>query len=63
MIFSSGKNVHGVKMKISKTVFNVSVAFADSDEIPRLLGRAEVFKRFRVTFDEANLQTIFELCE
>lgn len=63
MIFSSGKNGHGVKMKISKTVFNVSVAFVDSDEVPRLLGRVVVFKRFRIIFDEVNLQTIFELRE
>jgi len=55
--------VHDVKMRIGETAINVSVAFADSDEIPRLLGRAGVFKRFRVTFDEANLQTVFELCE
>lgn len=55
--------VHDVKMRIGETVFGVGVAFADSDEVPRLLGRADVFKRFRVTFDEADLQTVFELRE
>ena len=55
--------VHDVKMRIGETVFDVGVAFADSDEVPRLLGRADVFKRFRVTFDEADLQTVFELRE
>jgi len=55
--------VHDVKMRVGETVFDVSIAFADSDEVPRLLGRADVFKRFKITFDEANLQTIFELRE
>jgi len=55
--------VHDVKMRIGETVFDVNIAFADSDEVPRLLGRADVFKRFKITFDEANLQTIFELRE
>jgi hypothetical protein len=53
----------GVKMRIGETILNVSVAFADSDEVPRLLGRADLFKHFRIIFDEANLQTIFELRE
>jgi len=52
--------IHNVKTKIGDTVMDVNVAFADSDEVPRLLGRAGVFNRFRITFDEANLQTIFE---
>jgi len=44
-------------------VIDASVSFADSNEVPRLLGRADIFKRFRITFDEANLQTIFETYE
>jgi hypothetical protein len=55
--------VHDVKMRIGNTLLDVSVSFADSDEVPRLLGRADVFKGFRIIFDEANLQTIFELRE
>ena len=55
--------IHKVKTKIGETLLDVSVAFADSDEIPRLLGRTDVFKHFRITFDEANLQTIFETYE
>ena len=55
--------IHDVKMKIGETVLNASIAFADSDEVPRLLGRTDVFKRFRITFDETNLQTIFETYE
>ena len=52
--------VHRVGMMIGEAVFEADVAFAESDEVPRVLGRADVFKRFRVTFDEANLRTIFE---
>ena len=37
--------IHNVKMRIGETVMNTGVAFADSDEVPRLLGRADVFKR------------------
>jgi hypothetical protein len=55
--------VHDVKMRIGETVLDVSIAFADSDEVPRLLGRADVFGCFGIVFDEANLQTVFELCE
>jgi len=50
-------------MRIGETVFNVSIAFADSDEVPRLLGRAGVFERFKITFDEVKLRTIFETYE
>jgi hypothetical protein len=52
--------VHDVKMRIGENVLDASVAFADSDEVPRLLGRRDIFRRFKVAFDEANLQTIFE---
>ena len=52
-----------VKMRIGETLLNVNIAFADSDEVPRLLGRSDVFKRFKITFDEISLQTIFEVYE
>jgi len=52
--------VHAVKMKIGDTVLEVKAAFADSDEVPRLLGRADVFSHFKITFAEKNLEIIFE---
>ena len=55
--------IHNVKMRIGETLLNASIAFADSNEVPRLLGRTDIFRRFRITFDEANLQTIFETYE
>jgi len=52
--------IHNIKMKIGETVINVNAAFADSNEVPRLLGRTDIFKHFKIIFDEVNLQTIFE---
>jgi hypothetical protein len=49
-----------VKMKIGDTILNANVSFAESNEVPRLLGRTDVFKHFKITFDEQNLETIFE---
>ena len=55
--------IHKVNMRIGETVFDAEVAFADSDEVPRLLGRKGVFERFRIILDEVNLQAIFETYE
>ncbi|MCL4429413.1 MAG: hypothetical protein M1167_01555 [Chloroflexi bacterium] len=49
-----------VNLKIEDTVLSVKTAFADSDEVPRLLGRTDVFNHFRITFDERKLETILE---
>lgn len=51
---------HKIKMKIEETIINVNASFADSDEVPRLLGRTDIFKHFKITFNEQNLETIFE---
>jgi len=51
---------HKIKMKIEETTLNVSTSFADSDEVPRLLGRTDIFKHFKITFNEQNLEVIFE---
>jgi len=47
-------------MRIGDTVLDVKVAFADSDEVPRLLGRTDVFPHFKITFCEQDLEIIFE---
>lgn len=51
---------HKVKMKIEETTLNINASFADSDEVPRLLGRTDIFKHFKITFNEQNLEVIFE---
>jgi hypothetical protein len=52
--------IHTVKMRIGDTELDVKTAFADSDEVPRLLGRADIFTRFKITFVEQELKIIFE---
>jgi hypothetical protein len=51
---------HRIKMKIEETTLNVNTSFADSDEVPRLLGRTDIFEHFKITFNQKNLETIFE---
>ena len=53
--------VHEIPVKIGDEEFDARVAFADFNEVPRVLGRSGIFKRFRVIFDEANLRAIFEV--
>jgi hypothetical protein len=55
--------IHNARMKIGDLQFDANVAFANSDEVPRLIGRETIFKKFKITFDEANLQTVFETYE
>ncbi|MGC9346035.1 MAG: hypothetical protein ACP5ER_04505 [Candidatus Bathyarchaeales archaeon] len=52
--------VHEVKMKMGNMILNINSSFADSDEVPRILGRTDIFKHFKITFNESNLETIFE---
>jgi hypothetical protein len=51
---------HVVKMRIGDTELDVKAAFADSDEVPRLLGRTDIFTHFAITFSEKDLEIIFE---
>ena len=51
---------HTIKMRIGDTPLDVKAAFADSDEVPRLLGRADIFRHFKITFFEQELEIIFE---
>ena len=55
--------IHMVCMKVGDLQFDANVAFANSDEVPRLIGRETIFKKFKITFDEAKLQTVFETYE
>lgn len=49
-----------IKMRIGDTELDVKAAFADSDEVPRLLGRTDIFTHFKITFCEKDLEIIFE---
>lgn len=46
--------LHLIGAKIGAAGLRAHIAFADSDEVPRLLVRRDFFAKFRVTFDEAN---------
>lgn len=53
--------VHRVALKIGEGEFEGDVAFTDKRNLPvNLLGRATVFERFLVTFDERKGRTILE---
>ena len=52
--------IHQANIRIGNTILKASISFADSDEVPRLLGRTDIFKHFKITFNEKNLETIFE---
>jgi len=52
--------LHKVLVRIGDIEFKATIAFADSDEVPRLIGRLDFFRRFKITFDEEALITIFE---
>jgi hypothetical protein len=52
--------LHEVRVKIGTLEFPARVAFADLNEVPRLIGRLDIFRKFKVTFDEQNLQTILQ---
>jgi len=55
--------IHKIKMKIGETAINANIAFADSNEVPRLLCRTDIFQHFKIIFDETSLQTTFETNE
>ncbi len=51
---------HTIEIRIGDKELEVCAAFADSDEVPRLLGRKDIFDQFKITFFEKNLEIIFE---
>ena len=44
--------IHKIVMRIGEEEFGCEVGFADIEEIPRLLGRKEIFTRFYIGFNE-----------
>jgi len=49
-----------VKLKIGETVLEVTVGVALIEDVPYLLGRKDVFNKFRITFEEWREKVIFE---
>ena len=51
--------VHEINMKLGEEVFAAKVAFADTDTVPPLLGRTDVFDRFKVCYANKRRETSF----
>lgn len=51
---------HKIKVKIGTKKFTAQVAWALVEEIPPLLGRTDVFDRFKITFKQKNKVIEFE---
>ena len=51
--------VKPVSMRIGSVSFRARVAWSQVEEVPPLLGRTDVFRRFSVTFREKDRVTIF----
>lgn len=55
--------VHQIPIKIGNTKFNAEMAFAEIENVPRLIGRKNIFEKFQVLFDEKKLKVYFILVE
>jgi len=51
--------IHQVLLRIGEIELMAEVAFAELEEVPRLLGRKDIFNRFQVNFDEEELKIHF----
>lgn len=43
--------VHALEARIGEEKFRARIAFAENDNLPPLLGRTDVFDRFKVCYD------------
>ena len=51
--------VKKISMRIGSSEFNARVAWSQVEQVPLLLGRMDVFPKFKVTFNERNQLTTF----
>lgn len=51
--------VHEITMKLGEEVFRAKIAFAQTESVPPLLGRTDVFDRFKVCYDNKRKETVF----
>lgn len=49
-----------IKMRIGEKTFDVKIAWSQTDNVPSLLGREDIFNKFKITFDERREEIIFE---
>jgi hypothetical protein len=50
---------HTVDIQLNDEVLTIPIIFLDDDDAPRILGRAGVFERFTIIFEEAKRRTGF----
>lgn len=55
--------VHEIPLRLGTEIFYCPVAFAEEADVPRLLGHAGIFPRFKVCYDDAKHVTQFILRE
>ena len=55
--------IHQVPIKIGNTKIEAEVAFAEIENVPRLIGRKTIFEKFQILFDEKKLKVYFILVE
>lgn len=55
-----GYYVNKANIKLAGKSFNIDVAWSTSDEVPLLLGRKDVFNKFKICFIEKKSQVIFK---
>jgi hypothetical protein len=51
--------VHPLNAKIGEETFKARIAFAQTENIPPLLGRTDIFDHFKVCYDNKQKQTTF----
>ncbi len=51
--------VHAILMRIGEEEFETRIGFAEREEVPRLLGRMNIFPKFQICFDEKELKVHF----
>jgi len=54
-----GVRLAAAPMKIERHQFDCTIAWAQIERVPFLLGRRDVFEHFDITFQERNKKTIF----
>jgi len=51
--------VHEINMRLEEEIFKARIAFAQTESIPPLLGRTDIFDHFRICYDNKQKETIF----
>jgi hypothetical protein len=51
--------VHEISMRLGEEILRVKIAFAQTENVPPLLGRTDVFDHFKVCYDNKQKETIF----